>query len=150
MLLQMIPDDYEVTSSDEETDQQPFPVAGATHGEWHSIGNVETYEACQNSRCFLKKLNDKLCPTCLTDYSSQKTSKQAWIATAGIKLQATSTVKTCQMFTNLLKQVYSQLRPGVSFPTDPVAIEDELFSFLPKQCSFKINANNVMTDINIL
>ena len=31
---------------------------------WTSIGNLEQYIACQNERCYLKKLINGACPSC--------------------------------------------------------------------------------------
>ena len=146
----MIPDDMEITSSDDEDPIGTLPAPNMAHGEWQSIGNIQSYLACPNNRCYKKKLNDNICPNCQSDYTSNDKGVVALIATAGLKLPDCKDLKTVKMFTDILRQTYSQLKPGLPFPTDVANLEDELFDELPKNCSFKINANNVLTHINLL
>jgi len=54
------------------------------------------------------------------------------------------------MFTQVIKDAYTQLIPGASLPDDADELEDELFQLLPKPCSVKLSANNVVTEITIL
>jgi len=55
-----------------------------------------------------------------------------------------------KMFTQVIKDAYTQLIPGASLPDDADELEDELFQLLPKPCSVKLSANNVVTEITIL
>lgn len=97
----------------------------------------------------MKKLMDDICPTCGKNYSHEPPT-MALIATAGFQLQQSTDIKTARMFNATIKSAYAQFRPGLSLPDDPFEIEEQLYEFLPKPCSFVINANNVVTDINIL
>ena len=56
LISQLLPDDLDISSEDEEEEVRPRQVPGSVvHGEWTSIGNITGYKACKNSQCYMKK-----------------------------------------------------------------------------------------------
>ena len=150
-LIQLVPDDMDISDTDDEL---PGPSTkkvpdGSCQGVWTMVGNVSTYRACPKERCFLKKLEQDICPTCHMPVSEDD-QVLGYTATAGLKLHPLNTEVTEKMFTYTLKSAYTQLRPGCTMPEDPATLEDELFDNLPLTVSCIINPSNILTKITII
>ena len=126
--MQLLRDDMDISDSDEDSLPEPpkRALAGSAHGVWTSVGNVSTYKACPKERCFPKKLDDNICPTCSMPIDEEDQAI-SFTASAGFRLEGAQHQITDKMFTNTLKSAYTQFYPNCTLSADLAVLEDEFF-----------------------
>ena len=122
---------------------------GSAQAIWISIGNVTKYKAFPTKICFMKKIDEGICPTCKKPINDSDQAN-ANTATAGFRLEGADEPITAKMFTTTVKSAYSQLYPNCAVPSNTTTLDDDLFEQLPKAVSCVINPANIVTKITLV